>query len=75
MQRNVGGLDRIVRAVLGIWLLAVVAGAAILTDRRAIAVTSAIAAAGLLFNATTRFCGGNYVLGIDTTETTSCSRE
>jgi len=74
MQRNVGGLDRIVRAVLGIWLLAV-AGAAILTDRPAIAVTSAIAAAGLLFNATTRFCGGNYVLGIDTTETTSCSRE
>ncbi|QLK25302.1 DUF2892 domain-containing protein [Natrinema zhouii] len=74
MQRNVGGLDRIVRGVLGIWLLAV-AGAAILTDRRAIAVTTAIAAAGLLFNATTRFCGGNYLLGIDTTETASCSQE
>lgn len=74
MQRNVGGLDRIVRGVLGIWLLAV-ASAAILTDRRAIAVTTAIAAAGLLFNATTRFCGGNYLLGIDTAETASCSRE
>lgn len=74
MQRNVGGLDRIVRGVLGIWLLAV-AVAAFVADRRVTAVTAAIAASGLLFNATTRFCGGNYLLGIDTTDAASCSRE
>lgn len=74
MQRNVGGSDRIVRGVLGIWLLAV-AIAAHFAERRVTAVTAAVAATGLLFNATTRFCGGNYLLGIDTTETASCSRE
>ncbi|SEQ38036.1 YgaP-like transmembrane domain [Natrinema salaciae] len=74
MERNVGGSDRIVRGVLGTWLLAV-AVAAVLADRRATAVTATIAAAGLLFNATTRFCGGNYLLGIDTTDSASCSRE
>ncbi|WP_254763565.1 YgaP family membrane protein [Natrinema marinum] len=73
MQRNVGGLDRIVRAVLGTWLL-VVAGAALLTDRRTTAAATAIAGSGLLINAVTRFCGGNFVLGIDTTEG-CCSRE
>ncbi|WP_222919211.1 DUF2892 domain-containing protein [Natrinema sp. SYSU A 869] len=74
MKRNVGGLDRIVRGVLGIWLFAVTV-AALVADRRGTAVATAIAAAGLLFNATTRFCGGNYLLGIGTTEGASCSRE
>ncbi|QCS42990.1 DUF2892 domain-containing protein [Natrinema versiforme] len=74
MQRNVGGLDRIVRGALGIWLLAVAVAAAI-ADRRLIAVTAGIAASGLLFNVATRFCGGNYLLGIDTTDAASCSRE
>ncbi|MDS0474236.1 DUF2892 domain-containing protein [Natrinema sp. 1APR25-10V2] len=74
MQRNVGGLDRIVRGVLGTWLL-VVAGAAVLSGRRTTAVATAIAGSGLLVNAVTRFCGGNFLLGIDTTETSSCSCE
>ncbi|RZH67386.1 YgaP family membrane protein [Natrinema altunense] len=73
MERNVGGLDRIVRSVLGLWLLAVTV-AALVAGRRGTAVATGIAAAGLLFNAMTRFCGGNYLLGIDTTEA-SCSRE
>ncbi|WP_455448460.1 YgaP family membrane protein [Natrinema thermotolerans] len=74
MQRNVGGLDRIVRAVLGSWVLAV-AVAALVAGRRATAAVLAVGAAGLLFNATVRFCGGNYLLGIDTTDDGSCSRE
>ena len=74
MQRNVGGRDRIVRGVLGIWLF-VVAIAAAFAGRRGTAVTTAIAAVGLLLNATTRFCGGNYLLGIDTTDGGSCTRE
>ncbi|ELY74243.1 DUF2892 domain-containing protein [Natrinema pallidum] len=73
MERNVGGLDRLARGIVGLGLLAV-AVAALVADRRGTAVATGIAAAGLLFNATTRFCGGNYVLGIDTTEA-SCSRE
>ncbi|MFC6767280.1 DUF2892 domain-containing protein [Natrinema soli] len=52
-----------------------VAIAAHFAERRVTAVTAAVAATGSLFNATTRFCGGNYLLGIDTTETASCSRE
>lgn len=74
MQRNVGGFDRIVRGVLGIWLVAV-AGAAVVAGRRVTAVTAAVAGAGLLFNAVTQFCGGNLLLRIDTTESASCSRE
>jgi len=74
MQRNVGGLDRIVRAVLGSWVLAV-AVAALIDGRRATAAVLAVGASGLLVNATTRFCGGNYLLGIDTTAEDACSRE
>ena len=66
MQRNVGGLDRIVRGVAGVWLV-VVAIAALLDDRRTTAATAAIAGAGLLFNYRTQFCGCNAALGIDTT--------
>lgn len=65
MDRNVGGYDRIVRGVLGIWLL-VVAVAAFLDDHDVKAVTAAVAGAGLLVNWTTRFCGGNALFGIDT---------
>ncbi|THE63814.1 DUF2892 domain-containing protein [Salinadaptatus halalkaliphilus] len=65
MQRNVGGLDRIVRGVLGIWL--VVAFAAYRDDKRERALVAAIAGAGLLQNALVRYCGGNHLLGIDTT--------
>ena len=66
MERNVGGIDRIVRGVLGIWLLAV-AFAALRARRRTTAAVAGIAGLGLLQNAATRFCGGNWLLGIDTT--------
>lgn len=66
MQRNVGGRDRIVRGVLGIWLI-VVAFAAYRDDAHERAAIAAIAGLGLCWNVVTRFCGGNWLLGIDTT--------
>jgi hypothetical protein len=66
MERNVGGLDRIARGVLGIWLV-VVATAAYRNERRELAAIAGIAGLGLLQNAATCFCGGNYLFGIDTT--------
>ena len=74
LQRNVGGLDRVIRGVLGIWL-AVVAVAAYLEDQRTAAAITGIASAGLLQNAVTGFCGGNALFGVDTTRGRSCSRE
>ena len=69
LTKNVGGLDRVVRAVLGIGLLVVTLRS--LTDgRHSTALVAAVGAAGLLFNATTQFWGLNAALGIDT-----CSRE
>jgi len=65
-QRNVGGIDRIVRGVLGIWLVAV-AISALLDEKRVTAATAAIAGAGLLRNAQAQHCGGNALFGIDTT--------
>ncbi|UPV98889.1 DUF2892 domain-containing protein [Halorussus gelatinilyticus] len=65
-QQNVGGIDRIVRGVLGIWLVAV-AISAFLDEKRVTAATAAIAGAGLLRNAQAQHCGGNALLGIDTT--------
>ncbi|SEH16318.1 Protein of unknown function [Natronorubrum sediminis] len=66
MKRNVGRRDRIVRAVVGIWLL-VVASAAFSEDKHDRAAIAAIAGLGLLQNALTCFCGGNFLFGIDTT--------
>ncbi|WP_394739138.1 YgaP family membrane protein [Natronococcus roseus] len=70
MERNVGGLDRIARGMLGIWLVAV-AAAAYRNERHERAAIAGIAGLGLLQNATTCFCGGNYLLGIDTTTDSS----
>lgn len=70
LPRNVGGLDRLVRAVVGTWLV-VVAVAALLDERRVTAATAAIAGAGLLFNVRTQFCGCNAMFGIDTTTASS----
>lgn len=70
MPQNVGGVDRIVRGVLGIWLV-VVAVAAVLDNRRMTAAIAAIAGAGLLQNAMTGFCGCNAVFSIDTTTANS----
>lgn len=70
IQQNVGGFDRIIRGVLGIWLV-VVAVAALLDNRRVTAITTAIAGAGLLQNAVSGFCGCNALFGINTTATES----
>lgn len=66
MQRNVGGSDRILRGVLGIWLV-VVALAAIQTGKRTTAAIAGLAGIGLLQNALIGFCGCNWLFGIDTT--------
>ena len=60
MPQNVGGVDRIVRGVLGIWLV-VVAVAAVLDNRR---MTAAIAAiAGILLNMI--LPGNDYEFGVN----------
>lgn len=67
-ERNVGGIDRIVRGVLGTWLLAVAVGS--ITDgQRVKAFAAGLASAGLLFNVVIGWCGLNAVLGVD-----SCRR-
>jgi hypothetical protein len=64
-MRNVGGYDRLTRALLGAVLFAVAVGAT-LVGRQLLAVVGMIASAGLLFNAATQFCGVNAALGLDT---------
>jgi len=64
-SRNVGGYDRIARAVLGVVLFGIAVYAAT-AGARLLAVFAMIASAGLLFNAATQFCGINAVLGLDT---------
>lgn len=66
MRQNVGGIDRVFRGVLGVWLL-VVALAALGVGRRTTAAIAGIAGIGLLQNAATGFCGCNWLLGLDTT--------
>ena len=67
LERNVGGTDKTVRAVLG-GLLAVATLGAFLLGRRQLGGITLVASAGLLFNAVAGFCGLNAALGIDTTE-------
>jgi len=68
-RKNVGGLDRIARVVVGAALVTA-AAVAVFAERPGLAAVAALAGAGLLFNAATQFCGVNALLGIDT-----CSRE
>jgi hypothetical protein len=67
VRRNVGGRDRLVRAVLAA-LLTVVAIGALERGRRTTGLLAAAGALGFGFNTVTCFCGLNAVLGIDTTE-------
>jgi len=67
-ERNVGGLDRQLRAV-GAGLSLVVALVAWQFDAQTASLVALLVAAGLGFNAVTGFCWGNKLLGIDT-----CSR-
>jgi len=64
-QRNVGGYDRVVRAVLGVVLFTIAVYAAT-AGQQGLTVFAMVASAGLLFNAATQFCGVNAVLGLDT---------
>jgi hypothetical protein len=66
LEKNVGGRDRLVRAVLAA-VLAVVAVGTLQDGRRTIGLLAGVGALGLGFNATTCFCGLNEALGIDTT--------
>ncbi|UPM43081.1 YgaP family membrane protein [Halocatena salina] len=67
-ERNVGGIDRIVRGVLGTWLLLVTIRA-MLNGQRTKAFATGIASVGLLFNVVIGWCGLNAALGVD-----SCQR-
>ncbi len=74
IKQNMSEVDRIVRGVVGIWLLAFCVGA-LLDNRRILGVTAGIAGLGLLQNFVTGHCGGNALLGIDTSAGESCSIE
>jgi len=64
-MRNVGGIDRIVRAVLAVGLLGVGAWG-LFAGETAIGAISLLAGGGLAFNAVTQFCVANHLLGVDT---------
>lgn len=64
-ERNVGGVDRLARAILAVIFLGI--GALSLAGGATLLGTAALlAAAGFGFNAVTGFCGVNAVLGVDT---------
>jgi len=67
LDANVGGTDRLLRA-LGAVLLSIVAVRALTAGKRTSGLLAAVGAIGLGFNATTCFCGMNKTLGIDTAE-------
>lgn len=66
-ETNVGGRDRIARALLAV-VLSVVAVRALRKGKRATGLLAVVGALGFGFNATTCFCGMNKALGIDTTD-------
>lgn len=65
-ERNVGGADRLARALLAV-VLTVVAVRTLRSGRRSAALLALLGALGAGFNATTCFCGLNAALGRDTT--------
>ncbi|WP_247010409.1 YgaP-like transmembrane domain [Halorientalis litorea] len=66
VSKNVGGIDRIGRALLAV-VLTVVAVGALREEKRTTGLLATVGALAFGFNATTCFCGGNALLGIDTT--------
>ena len=64
-ERNVGRVDRALRAVAGTVLLGIAVDA-VIDERRLLAAFSAIAGLALLRNALTGYCALNETLGIDT---------
>ena len=65
-ERNVGGDDRRLRAVLAV-VFAVAAAWGLLEGRRPLAVVAGLTALGTGFNAVVCWCGVNEALGLDTT--------
>ncbi|AGB33191.1 hypothetical protein C488_16527 [Natrinema pellirubrum DSM 15624] len=66
VDQNVGGRDRLVRALLAV-VLTLVAATTLRNGKRKTGLLALVGALGLGFNATTCFCGLNEALGIDTT--------
>lgn len=69
LQKNVGGRDRKLRAVLAV-VATVVAIAAFRKGKRKPGLLAGVAALGMAFNAVTCFCGLNATLGLDTSSET-----
>jgi hypothetical protein len=67
VESNVGGRDRLVRALLAAVLSVVVVGK-LRSGSRTVGLLAVVGALGFGFNATTRFCGMNEALGVDTTD-------
>jgi hypothetical protein len=65
-ESNVGGRDRLVRALLAV-LLTIVAVSTLRKGKRKTGLLALVGALGFGYNATTCFCGVNEKLGIDTT--------
>ncbi|ELY77931.1 YgaP family membrane protein [Natrinema gari] len=67
VEQNVGGRDRLVRALLAV-VLTLVAVNTLRKGKRKTSLLALVGAVGFGFNATTCFCGLNKTLGIDTTD-------
>jgi hypothetical protein len=67
LDENVGGRDRLARAVLAA-VLTVVALGALRSGNRTRGLLAGVAAVGFGVNAVTCFCGLNRALGLDTTD-------
>lgn len=65
VSQNVGGSDRLVRAVLAVGF-SILALRAFTKRKPLTAVVAGLSALGFGFNATTCFCGLNEALGVDT---------
>ncbi|WP_159903761.1 YgaP-like transmembrane domain [Salinirussus salinus] len=66
IEQNVGGRDRLARAVLAV-VLTIVTIRALKRGKTMIGLLAGLGALGFGFNATTCFCGLNETLEIDTT--------
>lgn len=66
LEKNVGGRDRLVRAVLAV-TLTIVAVRALRQGRRKTGLLAGLGALSFGFNATTGVCGLNELLDLDTT--------
>ena len=66
VDKNVGGRDRVVRAVLAV-VLSILAVRWLKAGKKARGLLAGVGALGFGFNATTGYCGANDALDVDTT--------